>query len=392
MVEATSLEEGQAWVVLSRVKQIGGARALKLVAQCGSASAALGASAQSWEMALGRVGREARKAHLEIDWAQDQVRRLQGQGGRLLTLADSEYPARLKQIPSPPPVLYVLGAASLNQPFIAIVGTRRASRYGQDMARRLTRDLVVAGLGAVSGLARGIDTCVHHATLHAGGQTFAVLGSGVDVCYPPENEGTFRQIRETGAVISEFPMGTEPDAPLFPRRNRLISGLSLGTIVIEASTRSGAMITAHYAVEQNREVFAVPGDVMAGRSTGCHRLIKEGAKLVEGAADVLEELQGQFTANDSVREPQSPTPHPEAASHPGDGSRVPGSEPRSVASSVPLSSREQNVMGLLASGARHVDELSRTAKLPPAAVMEMMLRLELDGRVERLPGQYYGRT
>ena len=244
----------------------------------------------------------------------------------------------------------------------------------------------------VSGLARGIDTCVHHATLHAGGQTFAVLGSGVDVCYPPENEGTFRQIRETGAVISEFPMGTEPDAPLFPRRNRLISGLSLGTIVIEASTRSGAMITAHYAVEQNREVFAVPGDAMAGRSTGCHRLIKEGAKLVEGAADVLEELQGQFTANHSVREPQSPTPHPEAASHPGDGSRVPSSEPRSVASSLPLSAREQNVMELLASGARHVDELSRTAKLPPAAVMEMMLRLELDGRVERLPGQYYGCT
>ena len=392
MVKATSPEEGQAWIALSRLKQIGGARALKLVTECGSARAALGASARSWESVLGRVGREARRAHLEIDWAHDQWRLLQAQGGRLLTLVDSEYPARLKQIASPPPVLYVLGTACLNQPFIAIVGTRRASRYGQEMARKLTRDLVTAGLGVVSGLARGIDTCAHHATLQAGGRTFAVLGSGVDVCYPPENAGTFRQIRDTGAVVSEFPMGTEPDAPLFPRRNRLISGLSLGTIVIEAPARSGALITANYALEQNREVFAVPGEVMAGRSMGCHRLIKEGAKLVEGAADVLEELQGQYTANCSVGAPVSPTAHPEAASHLGHHRRISGSEPRSAASSVPLSPGEQNVMGLLAGGARHVDELSRTAELPPAAVMEMMLRLELDGWVERLPGQYYACT
>ena len=391
MLRAAPLEEGQAWIALSRVKQIGGARALKLVTQCGSASAALGASARSWELALGRVGREARKAHLEIDWAQDQWRRLQEEGGRLLTLVDSAYPTRLKQIASPPPVLYALGTACLNQPFIAIVGTRRASRYGQEMARRLTKDLVTAGLGVVSGLARGIDTCVHHATLQAGGRTFAVLGSGVDVCYPPENEGTFRQIVEKGAVVSEFPMGTEPDAPLFPRRNRLISGLSLGTIVIEASARSGALITANYALEQNREVFAVPGDVMAGRSMGCHRLIKEGAKLVEGAADVLEELQGQFTPSSFVGVPELPAPHLDAASDPGCRRRLPGSEPRSAASSVPLSPQQQSLMGLLAGGARHVDELSRTAELPPAAVMEMMLRLELDGWVERLPGQYYAR-
>jgi DNA processing protein len=391
MVETISAEEGHAWLALARIKQIGGTRAMKLVAQCGSATAALEAPARSWESALGRVGRAARSARIEIDWARDQYRRLQAQGGHLLTLADNDYPVRLKQISSPPPLLYVLGSVCLNHPLIAIVGTRRASRYGEEMASRLTRELVTAGLGVVSGLARGVDTCVHRATLRAGGRTVAVLGSGVDVCYPPENKDTCREIRASGAVLSEFPMGTEPVAPLFPRRNRLISGLSLGTIVIEASQRSGALITANYALEQNREVFAVPGDVSAGRSSGCHRLIKEGAKLVESATDVLEELQGQFAAPAALGKPLRPTAGLEIARHPADPGRPGEVEPQPPAASEPLSNKERKVMGLLGGSARHIDELSRTAELSPPAVMEMMLRLELDGWVERLPGQYYAR-
>ena len=284
--------EGLAWLVLSRLPNLGGSRCLQLSQHFGSAAAVLDAPVAAWGEVIGPlVAQSARAQEPAWDWAAAQLEQLQQRGGSLIPISALEYPPLLREISAPPTVLHVLGDLRLTSAALAIVGSRSPTPYGLKVAWQLARALAARGFGVVSGLARGVDTAAHQGALEAGGRTLAVLGCGADVVYPSENAALHARIRGQGAVLSEFPMGSRPQKGWFPRRNRLISGLSLGVILVEASVRSGALITARYAREQNREVFAVPGDIRTCKSAGCHQLIRDGARLVEKVEDVVDELQ-----------------------------------------------------------------------------------------------------
>ncbi len=298
-------------------------------------------------------------------FADEQLKRLNKVGGRVVTLWDKEYPDLLKRIYDPPVFLFVLGKiAKQDSASVAIVGTRRPSTYGQQIAEEFSRGLAKLGITTVSGLARGVDTIVHASTLKAGGRTLAVIGSGIDVYYPPENRKLQEQIAESGAVISEFPMGAKPDAPNFPRRNRLISGISLGTIVIESAEDGGAMITATTALDQNREVFAVPGNINEKRSEGTNKLIRDGrAKLVTSLEDVFEELR---------------LPHATVKRE-----RIPAIE---------LSMFEQQVVDVLTSEPQHIDVIAERAQVSTSDALVRLLGLEFKGVVKQLPGKHFIRA
>lgn len=361
-----------AWLALSRLSEIGGARCRQLIARFGSVRAALAAPARAWEGVVGAgVAGRARARPVDWQWAEHQWRELQRLDGRLFTIEDGEYPELLRQIASPPAVLFVLGAADFTQPAVALVGTRQASEYGQFMARQLAAELARQGLWVISGMASGIDTASHQGALEAGGRTLAVLGCGPDVIYPRANAQLHARIQEQGAVLAEYPLGYPPDASTFPRRNRLISGLSLGTVVVEAPAQSGALITAAFALDQNREVFAVPGEVRGGRNAGCHRLIKEGAKLVEGVGDILEELgprfeqRAQLALDFSAAAATSPQPD--------------------------LSPQEKQVFDRLGDEPLHIDPLAAQTRLPVPELLRVLLDLELSGLVVQLPGKRFVR-
>ena len=229
-------------------------------------------------------------------FAEEQLKRLNKLGGRIVTLWDKEYPELLRAIYDPPAFLFILGKLKeADARSLALVGTRHPTPYGHSVAESLTRDIAQHSLTIVSGLARGVDTIVHSTALKYKSRTIAVIGSGLDVPYPPENKKLMERIAEAGAVVSEFAMGTKPDAPNFPRRNRIISGLSLGTIVVESAEEGGALITATTALDQNREVFAVPGNITEKRSSGPNKLIRDGrAKLITNAQDIFDELASQL--------------------------------------------------------------------------------------------------
>ena len=299
-----------------------------------------------------------------------EIENARARGFRILPLTDPQYPPLLREIPDPPPLLYVHGCLdSLPWP-LAMVGARKASRYGLDITRRLAAELAAAGALIVSGMARGIDTAAHRAALDAGGKTVAVLGSGLDQIYPPENRQLFRQITRQGAVISEFPLDTRPEPRNFPVRNRIISGMSLGTVVVEAARRSGSLITARLAAEQNREVFAVPGSVRSGLSHGTHHLIHQGAKLVTAAADIWEE----FT---HLR------PSPQAKAQPR------GSGAEGGAIDKTLTKAERQVWALLSPYPIHIDELAQESSLAPGQLAEALLQLELKGLIIQGAGKMF---
>ena len=361
-------EEGQAWLVLNQLPGIAGMRCRQLVERFGSARAALEAPVSAWEEEVGAAAaRRARNCAPDWQWAAAQWKALQRRGGCLRTLADPDYPALLREIAAPPPVLFVLGEGPLDVPCVGIVGPRRATDYGQQVARQLARALTGEGFCIVSGMAAGVDSAAHRGALQGDGRTIAVLGCGVDVVYPAQNADLHRRLQTQGAVISEFPLGAAPEPGSFPRRNRIISGLSLGVVVVEAPEHSGSLITAAHAVEQNREVFAVPGNVLNGRSAGCHRLIKDGAKLVEGVEDVLMELE-QWLSRGAK------------ASH------------RATESAPELSGDAQRVFDLLGHQPRHVDQLAEQVDVPLADLLDLLLRLELDGLVAQLPGKQFVRA
>ena len=278
-----------------------------------------------------------------------------------LLLEDSRYPRLIAEIPVPPPVLFVKGELLPDdERALAIVGTRRTTSYGRQVAGQLASELAGAGLTIVSGLARGIDGIAHQEALAAGGRTIAVLASGVDIIYPPEHQRLAEQIVASGALIADYPPGTKPDAPNFPARNRLISGLSLGTVIVEAPARSGALITANFAADQGREVFAVPGNVLSSTSEGTNRLLREGARLVRTAADLLDDL--------------------------GISAAAP---PLPVQAPLALSDDERRLFAMVGKEPQHIDELVAAAGLPIAQGVALMTMLELKGFVENAGSQHY---
>ncbi len=280
----------------------------------------------------------------------------------IVTLRDQSYPNNLRQIFDPPPLLYVRGDLQQEDELaISIVGSRLTSNYGRMVTERIAGDLARHGVTIVSGMARGIDSAAHRGALSVGGRTIAVLGCGVDIVYPPENRRLFGEIVCNGAVISEFPISTPPEGINFPRRNRIISGLSLGVVVVQADSRSGSLITARLALEQNRDVFAVPGNVGTAGSRGTNRLIKQGAKLIESAEDILEEVLPRFQHR--------------------------GLEPEDR--ELFLEEEEERVFCLLEDEPVHIDSIIAQTRMSASHVSTILLQLELKGLVQQLSGKRF---
>jgi DNA processing protein len=304
---------------------------------------------------------------------------------KVVTVFDEDYPQILKQIYDPPVVLYIKGELkAVDKTSIAIVGSRRCTYYGRDTATRLAAELASLGITVTSGMARGIDTAAHNGALDAGGRTIAVLGSGLANIYPPENIRLAERIADSGAVISEFPMTMPPLSENFPRRNRIISGLSLGTVVVEAAEDSGALITTRCALEQGREVFSVPGQAGSAVSKGTNQLIRDGAKLVETAKDILEELAPALRAEGVGRSGQVPRktvvwPEPVPCS------RSVGTCPDQ------LKPDESKIIQLLANGPMQIDSIANETLIPITAVSSALTTLEMKGLIKRMPGNIFYR-
>ncbi len=297
--------------------------------------------------------------------ADQEMRALDKIGARAVTIRDGEYPANLRQIYDPPPVLFVMGELREEDRFaVGIVGTRRPSEYGRSMAMKISRDLAARGLCVISGGARGIDTVVHTSAVPAG-RTIAILGSGLDVPYPYENRGLFKRITESGAVISEYVPGAKPDAYRFPARNRLISGMSLGVLIVESLVTGGAMITARTAEEQNRDVWAIPGSTDNELSEGPHRLIRDGAKLVERAEDILEEIGVPVEHSDRRERPTIPDN---------------------------ITPEQKAVLQALSLHPKHVDDIIAECGLSASVANSTLTLLEMMGLVRRVPGNSYVRA
>jgi DNA processing protein len=355
-------EELRYWLGFNHAPGIGPIRLRTLLDYFGDIATAWEADAD----ALRRAGLDRRsidsllKTRAELD-PDKELERVTRAGARIITWDDAAYPPRLRHIYNPPFVLYVLGEMVPEDEWaLAVVGTRRMSAYGRQATRVLVDGLARGGVTVVSGLARGIDAQAHLAALEAGGRTIAVLGCGVDITYPPEHRKLTEKIIGSGALLSEFPLGTRPEARNFPPRNRIISGISLGVLIVEAGLSSGAMITANYAAEQGREVFAVPGNVFNKGSKGVNRLIQDGAKLVLTAEDIMEELN--LTMLDQQIEAQVAIPEDET---------------------------EAQLLSYLSAESLHVDELRQRSGLPIAKVSSTLTLMELKGLVRQVGGMNY---
>ncbi len=293
---------------------------------------------------------------------QRELKLIEELNASVVTLRDQSYPNNLRQIYDPPPLLYVRGALQAGDDLaISIVGSRLTSNYGRMITESIAGDLAKHGVTIVSGMARGIDSAAHRGALSVGGRTIAVLGCGVDIVYPRENRRLFEEITAHGAVISEFPLSTPPEGVNFPRRNRVISGLSLGVVVVQANSRSGSLITARLALEQNRDVFAVPGNIGMAGSRGTNRLIKQGAKLIESAEDILEEVLPRFQHQ--------------------------GLEPEDR--KLPLEEEEERIFCLLEDEPIHIDSIIVQTRMSASHVSTILLQLELKGLIQQLSGKRF---
>ena len=350
------------WVTFNRIHGIGRARFSQLETFFGNLESAWHAGTADLEAA----GLDARSIRSIISLRptlspDSEIEMLRRHGVTALTWNDVAFPSRLKEIYDVPPVLYIRGSLLPEDEWaIAVVGTRRATVYGREVTKRLVADLVRNRITIVSGLARGIDSVAHRAALDAGGRTVAVLACGLDMVYPPENVQLAQSIMDQGALISEYPLGTKPRADFFPRRNRIMSGLSLGVVAAEADEGSGALITANIALEQNREVFAVPGSILSPTSRGVNRLIQDGAKLVRNTEDILEELNLTMI-------PQQPEMRDLAV----------GNETESL------------LLKFITFEPVHIDEICRNSRLPIATVSSTLAMMELKGVVRQLGGMNY---
>lgn len=352
------------WIALSYVHDIGPVLSRKLISSFGNPAHVFRADVHDLLSVKGITRDRAEKIRSFDLWndVEKQIGIIEKKGIHTVTLHDPGYPEMLKDIPDAPVVLYVKGDYCPDDHFgIAVVGSRKHSEYGEVVTRTIAAQLSAAGFTIISGMARGIDTLAHMSALASGGRTIAVFGSGLDICYPAENKGLMERIAFSGCVISEFPPGTKPLRENFPRRNRLISGLSLGCLVIEATRDSGSLLTARYALEQNREVFAVPGNITLGTSAGTNHLIKEGAKIVVAAEDIIEELapvlKGFITAK--------------------------------KAENIQISDDEKIICTNLSREPKHIDVLTRETGLPAQNILSLLLSLELKGIAKQSHGNRF---
>ncbi len=350
------------WVGFNLVKGIGAVRLRSLLTYFGSLEEAWNATPVEWQEA-GLSPKLAEsltsvRATVNLDRLWDQIEK---QGITVLTWEDDDYPPRLKQIEHPPPVLYLRGQLTLDDQFaVAIVGARRITPYGRQVTDELASHLASQGITVISGLARGVDAMAHTAALRAGGRTLAVLGCGVDKIYPPEHAPLAEKIIHQGALLSDYPPGTPPDAANFPPRNRLISGLSMAVVVVEAGETSGALLTAHFAAEQGREVFAVPGSIYAPQSKGANKLIQNGAHPLLSPQDLLQAL-------DLTR----------------------AGEYKAARKALPADAVEAQVLAVLGPEPKHVDEIGRQMGLPIEKVSATLILMEIKGLVRQVGGMHY---
>lgn len=358
------LPEKAYWITFNKVNGIGAARFSALLKRCGSAEAAwMAPIRQLQEAGLDKRSLESlllarRQLNPNDEWAH-----YQRSGYTAHTLEEDSYPANLRQVDAPPPVIFVRGELTDDDDLaVALVGTRRATSYGREVAHNIATDLAYAGVTVVSGLALGIDTVAHRAAVDAGGRTIAVLGSGVDQIYPPQNQQLAGEIERKGALVSEYPLGTRPIAANFPPRNRIISGLSRSVVIVEASHQSGALITAKFALDQGRDLLAVPGSILHPGSSGCNELIRDGAIPLLSTNDLLEQL-------DLTRR----------------------AEQKEVRRTVPADPMEAKLISYLSAEPLHIDEIVRQSTLSAPQVTSLLAMMELKGMVRQVGVMNYVR-
>lgn len=354
------------WIWLSQIPGIGSRRFHLLIDHFGSASQVWFASKNEIVKLTSFLGSNV--VNEIINQRNDNIlvrikRMMDSSEFRIITLFDDEYPTLLKEIYDPPPVLYCKGLPIKNhQPAISIVGSRKSTAYGRQMAEKFSYELAAAGVTVVSGLARGIDAMAHYGALKAGGDTVGVLGCGVDIIYPPENKKLFSRMEQEGTILTEYPPGSGPLAGNFPARNRIISGMTSGVLVIEAGQKSEALITVDFALEQGREVYALPGNINVLQSAGTNKLLKEGAKLVTDVQDILEDLGLKQEKKKKAQEP------------------------------VQLDFFETQVYNALREGERHLEELLKETKMDIHKLNAVLTMLEIKGIVKQMPGKIFIRN
>jgi DNA processing protein len=367
------------WVALNMVRGVGPRTANQLLSRFGSPAGVFAAS----RLALGKEGLkpdtvEELKDSSILEKANAEIERLEKLNAVIITLEDDDYPDLLREIHDPPIALYVRGdlRKAMERPALAVVGSRRCSTYGVNVAESLSRDLASHGLTIVSGLARGIDAAAHRGALELGGQTIAIVGTGLETIYPKEHKKLEEQIIANGAVVSEFPLGTPPLPQNFPYRNRILSGLCFGVLVVEASEHSGSLITARLANEQGREVFAVPGNITSQTSFGPNFLIKDGAKLVQIWRDVVDELPRE------AKEKLFGIERPASANGKSDA--------QPVFEAVALTDSERKILDILSADVpAHVDQLLISSEMNSSELMNALLGLEMKDRIKQLPGKSF---
>jgi len=370
-MEPRRRERVRSCLALARVAGIGSVYFRRLVETFGTAADVFTKGYDELAAVEGIGDERARAVTAFDDWdaVDKEMARAEELGLRCLVWGEDDYPEMLSAIYDPPPVLYFKGGLDrVPAPAVAVVGTRRPTDYGRRATAHIAGSLAEAGVAVVSGMARGIDTCAHRAALEAGGVTAAVLGCGADVVYPPENGEVYREICADGMIISEFPPSAPPEAQNFPRRNRIISGLAAGVLVVEAGEQSGALMTAYHAAEQGREVFAVPGSIFSRASDGCRKLIAGGGKPVGSAEEILEEIAPQFA------------------------SAARGSATASPAAMESLGPDERDLLKHVGHEPVTADDLAARAAWDPARAATALLSLEIAGLIEKLPGNNYRRV
>lgn len=371
------------WMALKSIDGVGNASFSPLLERFGSLEAVFSAGPAELSQVHGISGKSARAIASFHHWTPilRQLEIMEKIDARIVAFTDEEYPQNLLNIYDRPAFLYVLGRLSPDDIPLAIIGSRNASAYGKYTTERLSRELAMQGIAIVSGMARGVDSCAHRGALTAKGRTIAVLGSGLDVIYPPENNKLFQDIAQNGAVISEYPPGAQPLAYHFPARNRIISGISYGVVIVEAGEKSGSLITARLAIEQGRDVFAIPGAIDSPLSRGANKLIQQGAKLIENINDILEDVIPQL----EKRQAHALPPKPKAASN----RPAPANQEALPFSPALTNLAEKKIFSILSQGQAHADDIMDQAHLPPAEIFSSLITMELQGIITQSPGKIF---